>query len=82
MKPITGLVPSFSVVVAYATSWAITSVSERVFCCNKGWSYRFIHIGVGATCLLAVAVVIFVKETKFVDFMVEHWLGKVRKKKE
>ena len=82
MNPLRGIVPSLWVATAYLASWAITTASEKVFCCTQGWFYRLVHIGVGAACLLVVAVIVFVKETRFVDFVMEHWLGRVRKKKE
>lgn len=82
MKPLRGIIPSFWVAIAYGVSWVITFTSERAFCCDRGWLYRLVHIGIGAICLLSVAIVVFVMETRFVDFMAEHWLGKVRKKKE
>ena len=69
------------VLSAFAMSWVITAISETRLCCNRGWYYRILHIGIGGVCLLTVAALIYIKEKTLVNFMLEHWLG-IRKKKE
>ena len=82
LKPLQGLVPSPLVLVAFGISWAITVISEVHLCCNHGWYYRILHIGIGGICLLVVTAFVFIKEKTLVNFMLEHWLGRRKKKEE
>ena len=82
LKPLQGLVPSPLVLLAFGTSWAVTAISEAHLCCNHGWYYRIVHIGIGGVCLLAVAACAYIKEKTLLNFMLEHWLGRRKKKEE
>ena len=82
LKPLRGLVPSPLVLFAFAVSWVITATSEARLCCDQGWYYRILHIGVGGVCLLIVAILVYIKEKTLVNFMLEHWLGLQKKKKD
>ena len=82
LKPLRGLVPSRLVLLAFAVSWVITATSETRLCCDHGWYYRILHISVGGFCLLTVAILVYVKEKTLVNFMLEHWLGLQKKKKD
>lgn len=82
LKPLQGLFPSPLVLIAFALSWGITATSEAKLCCEHGWYYRILHIGIGGVCLLTVAVFVFLKEKTLVNFMLEHWLGRIKKKEE
>ncbi|PFX33256.1 Protein RFT1-like [Stylophora pistillata] len=82
LKPLQGLFPSTLVLIAFAFSWGITAMSEAKLCCEHGWFYRILHIGIGGVCLLTVAVFVFLKEKTLVNFMLEHWLGRMKKKEE
>jgi oligosaccharide translocation protein RFT1 len=66
----------------YTVSGIITAVSERTLCCNQGWLYRIVHIGIGAACLLVVGVTVIIKEKTLVEFVLKQWLGVKKKKKE
>ena len=81
-KPLQGLVPSGLVLLAFVLSWIITAASEASLCCNHGWLYRIVHIGIGGICLLAVAGIVYIKEKALVNFLLEHWLGITKSKKE
>jgi hypothetical protein len=48
------------------------------FCCDAGWTFRFIHIGIGAVCLIAVLIILYLTETELTEFIVKH-LKDVRK---
>lgn len=82
LKPLRGLLPSPLVLAGFALSWVITVTSEARLCCNHGWLYRILHIGIGGVCLLAVTAFVFIKEKTLVNFMLEHWLGRKKKKEE
>lgn len=82
LEPLRGLVPSPLVLLAFAVSWVITATSEARLCCDLGWYYRILHIGVGGVCLLIVAILVYIKEKTLVNFMLEHWLGLQKKKKD
>ena len=74
--------PSPFVLLAFAVSWVITATSETRLCCDHGWYYRILHIVVGGVCLLTVAILAYIKEKTLVNFMLEHWLGLQKKKKD
>lgn len=82
LKPLHGLLPSPLVLAGFALSWVITVTSEARLCCNHGWLYRILHIGIGGVCLLAVTAFVFIKEKTLVNFMLEHWLGRKKTKEE
>ncbi|KAJ7391849.1 Oligosaccharide translocation protein rft1 [Desmophyllum pertusum] len=82
LKPLRGLVPSPLVLLSFAVSWVITVTSEARLCCSHGWFYRILHIGIGGVCLLVVAALVYIKEKTLVNFMLEHWLGRRKRKEE
>ncbi|XP_043934111.1 protein RFT1 homolog [Protopterus annectens] len=67
-RPLEGLRLSPSLILVYIFSAVVTTFSEVVFCCDKGWLYRLIHIFIGALCFLAVFTTIFFTETKLISF--------------
>ena len=68
---------SFSLIM----SFVITALSERAICCDSGWLYRFIHIGIGGLCLLSVLLSILLADVELVSFLKEQWTGKISKAK-
>uniref|UniRef100_A0A4W6EP01 Protein RFT1 homolog n=1 Tax=Lates calcarifer TaxID=8187 RepID=A0A4W6EP01_LATCA len=79
-KPLRGLLPSPLLLLALAISAVVTAVSESVFCCDSGWLLRFVHIGVGAVCLLGVLVAVLLTETRLIQFVRTQLLPRYRKK--
>ena len=55
---------------------------QRLFCCDSGWLYRFLHIGVGGVCLLIVMAAVFLFEHSLVSFIKEQWKQRWHKKTE
>ncbi|XP_031570734.1 protein RFT1 homolog [Actinia tenebrosa] len=82
LQPLRGIFPSYLVLLTYALSGIITALSERVLCCNHGWFYRILHIGIGAVCLLLVAVAVLIKEKSLLEFAYEQFIGAKKKKKD
>ncbi|XP_029989843.1 protein RFT1 homolog [Sphaeramia orbicularis] len=68
-RPLRGLLPSALTLLALVVSAVVTALSERVFCCDSGWFFRFVHISVGAVCLLIVLVTVFFTETRLIQFI-------------
>ncbi|XP_027585350.1 protein RFT1 homolog isoform X1 [Pipra filicauda] len=79
-RPLTGLLPSPFLVLVYIISGVITGFSEVVFCCDKGWMARLIHIGVGSLCFAATVVTMFCTETKLIHFVRSQFLSRYLKK--
>ncbi|XP_072238352.1 man(5)GlcNAc(2)-PP-dolichol translocation protein RFT1 [Leuresthes tenuis] len=79
-KPLRGLLPSPYLLLALAVSAVITAVSEAVLCCDSGWLYRLVHIGVGGVCLLVVLVAVLLTETQLIQFVRTQLLPRYRKK--
>ncbi|XP_061746629.1 protein RFT1 homolog [Nerophis ophidion] len=67
--PLRGLQPSPLLCLTLAVSAGVTVVSERVFCCDGGWFLRFVHVGVGAVCLLFVLLALLLTESRLVLFV-------------
>ncbi|NWI05087.1 RFT1 protein, partial [Tichodroma muraria] len=68
-RPLTGLLPSPALLLLYILSAVVTAFSEVLFCCDKGWMARLIHISTGALCLAATLVTMFCTETKLIHFV-------------
>uniref|UniRef100_A0A674MZI3 Protein RFT1 homolog n=1 Tax=Takifugu rubripes TaxID=31033 RepID=A0A674MZI3_TAKRU len=68
-KPLRGLRPSPLLMLALGASAAVTALSEGVFCCDRGWTMRLVHVGVGAACLLGVFAAVLLTETRLVQFV-------------
>uniref|UniRef100_A0A8V1AC73 Protein RFT1 homolog n=1 Tax=Gallus gallus TaxID=9031 RepID=A0A8V1AC73_CHICK len=79
-RPLTGLLPSPFLVLAYIISGGITVYSEAFFCCDKGWTARLIHISIGALCFAATTVTMLCTETKLVRFVRSQFLSQYMKK--
>ncbi|KAM6248110.1 man(5)GlcNAc(2)-PP-dolichol translocation protein RFT1 isoform 2-T2 [Spheniscus humboldti] len=79
-RPLTGLLPSPFLVLVYILSGVITGFSEVVFCCDKGWMARLIHISMGALCFAATIVTMFCTETKLIHFVRSQFLSRYMKK--
>ncbi|XP_076202264.1 man(5)GlcNAc(2)-PP-dolichol translocation protein RFT1 isoform X2 [Aptenodytes patagonicus] len=79
-RPLTGLLPSPFLVLVYIISGVITGFSEVVFCCDKGWMARLIHISMGALCFAATIVTMFCTETKLIHFVRSQFLSRYMKK--
>ena len=41
------------------------------FCCDGGWSYRFLHILIGAFLLVVMGVFVAVSESDLMEFITE-----------
>ncbi|XP_036389755.1 protein RFT1 homolog [Megalops cyprinoides] len=78
--PLRGLRPSPVLLFALGLSAALTALSEVVFCCDRGWLLRLVHIGVGAGCLLGVLATVWLTETRLVHFIRMHLLSRYAKK--
>ncbi|KAM4587771.1 man(5)GlcNAc(2)-PP-dolichol translocation protein RFT1 [Odontesthes bonariensis] len=79
-KPLRGLLPSPYLLLALAVSAVITAVSEAELCCDGGWLFRLVHIGVGGVCLLVVLVAVLLTETQLIQFVRTQLLPRYRKK--
>lgn len=79
-RPLMGLILSPSIILVYFISGLVTSYSEVLFCCEKGWLPRLIHIAVGALCCTACLIAIIFKETKLIHFIRTQFLFQYRKK--
>lgn len=54
---------------------------QSVFCCDRGWLLRLLHVGCGAVCLFCVLAVVVVTETRLVQFVESQLLPQYRKKR-
>ncbi|XP_071960225.1 man(5)GlcNAc(2)-PP-dolichol translocation protein RFT1-like isoform X2 [Antedon mediterranea] len=72
-SPLSGLVPTPPVLVVFTVSGLITIFSEITFCCNQGIFYRFLHVVIGAVCLLITLITIFLSEKKLISFVIDQW---------
>uniref|UniRef100_A0A674MHV7 Protein RFT1 homolog n=1 Tax=Takifugu rubripes TaxID=31033 RepID=A0A674MHV7_TAKRU len=79
-KPLRGLRPSPLLMLALGASAAVTALSEGVFCCDRGWTMRLVHVGVGAACLLGVFAAVLLTETRLVQFVRTQLLPRYSKK--
>ncbi|XP_076870595.1 man(5)GlcNAc(2)-PP-dolichol translocation protein RFT1 [Brachyhypopomus gauderio] len=66
--PLSGLCPNSAVLIALTISSILTAFSEHIFC-DGGWLLRLAHVAVGAVCLLGVFIVVFLTETRLVQFI-------------
>jgi hypothetical protein len=57
-------------------------IFQVTFCCDAGWIFRFIHIGIGAVCLGAVLIILYLTETELTEFIVKHYKTPKSPKKE
>lgn len=53
---------------------------QGVFCCDRGWLLRLVHVGGGAACLLGVFVAVLLTETRLVQFVRTQLLPRYTKK--
>lgn len=53
---------------------------QAVFCCDGGWLFRMVHIGVGGVCLLFVLLAVLLTETQLMQFVRTQLLPRYRKK--
>lgn len=56
-------------------------LSQGAFCCDQGWPMRFIHVGVGAACLLGVFAAVLYSESRLVQFVRTQLLPRYTKKR-
>ncbi|XP_004464502.2 man(5)GlcNAc(2)-PP-dolichol translocation protein RFT1 isoform X5 [Dasypus novemcinctus] len=68
-RPLAGLHLSPVLLGAFALSGGITSVSEVLLCCERGWPARLVHVAVGAFCLAVTLGTAFLTETKLIHFL-------------
>ncbi|KAJ8257890.1 hypothetical protein GJAV_G00190830 [Gymnothorax javanicus] len=78
--PLRGLRPSIAVLLALGLSAVLTTLSEGVFCCDRGWLWRVVHVGVGGACLLFVLATVVFTETRLVRFIRTQLLSRYTKK--
>ncbi|XP_012691497.1 protein RFT1 homolog isoform X2 [Clupea harengus] len=78
--PLAGLRPHPALLASLAASYALTTVSESVFCCDGGWLLWLVHVAVGGVCLLGVIATAFVTETRLVEFIKSQLLPRYSKK--
>lgn len=55
--------------------------SQGVFCCDRGWNMRFIHVSVGTVCLLGVFAAVLRTESQLVHFVRTQFLPRYTKKR-
>lgn len=79
-RPLHGLLPSPLLILALAVSAVATALSEGFLCCDKGWLFRLVHVGVGGVCLLIVLVTVYFTETGLTQFIKTQLLPRYRKK--
>uniref|UniRef100_A0A8D2P3N7 Protein RFT1 homolog n=1 Tax=Zosterops lateralis melanops TaxID=1220523 RepID=A0A8D2P3N7_ZOSLA len=79
-RPLRGLLPSPALLLVYIISAVVTAFSEVLFCCDKGWMARLIHVSTGALCLAATLVTMFFSETKLVHFVRSQFVSRYLKK--
>ncbi|KAI5628398.1 protein RFT1-like, partial [Silurus asotus] len=79
--PLSGLHPHPAVIITLALSSILTAFSEHMLCCDGGWLLRLAHISIGAVCLLVVVIVVFLTETRLVQFIRTQLLPKYSKKR-
>lgn len=79
-RPLHGLLPSPLLILALAVSAVVTALSEGFLCCDKGWLFRLVHVGVGGVCLLIVLVTVYFTETGLTQFIKTQLLPRYRKK--
>lgn len=80
-KPLRGLLPSPLLLLALGVSAIVTVLSEGLFCCDKGWLLRLVHVSGGALCLLGVFVAVLATETQLVQFVRTQLLPRYTKKR-
>ncbi|NWU94005.1 RFT1 protein, partial [Upupa epops] len=68
-RPLSALLPSPILLLVYIISGVITAFSEVIFCCDKGWIARLIHISTGGLCFAATIITMFFTETKLISFV-------------
>ncbi|XP_033746742.1 protein RFT1 homolog isoform X2 [Pecten maximus] len=73
-RPLLGLVPSRSLLVSLVVSVVITVTSETMFCCDAGFLYQLLHVGIGGVCFLSVIGTIVLTEADLISFIREHLL--------
>ncbi|KAJ8408147.1 hypothetical protein AAFF_G00263750 [Aldrovandia affinis] len=78
--PLRGLLPSPALLLALALSAALTALSQSMFCCDRGWFFRLVHVGVGALCLLGVFATVLLTETHLVHFIRTQLMSRYTKK--
>ncbi|XP_053492670.1 protein RFT1 homolog [Ictalurus furcatus] len=78
--PLSGLRPHPALLIVLTISSILTAISERTLCCDSGWLLRLVHISIGAVCLLVVVTVVFLTETRLVQFIRTQLLPKYSKK--
>ncbi|XP_066520508.1 man(5)GlcNAc(2)-PP-dolichol translocation protein RFT1 isoform X2 [Hoplias malabaricus] len=78
--PLSGLRPHPAVLIALMISSVLTAFSESMFCCDSGWLLRLAHITTGAVCLLGVVIIVFLTETRLVQFIRTQLIPKYSKK--
>ncbi|PIK45196.1 hypothetical protein BSL78_17955 [Apostichopus japonicus] len=79
-RPLRGLIPSWPVLAVCILSYLVTKYSESQFCCERGWLFRFVHIGVGGVCLLLVIATILITEKELISFITEQWRTRQKSK--
>lgn len=82
LHPLKSLVPSVPLLVSLFIAFVIMKASEVILCCNAGWTFRFIHIGIGGVCLGAVLIILYLTETELREFIVKHYKTPKSTKKE
>lgn len=53
---------------------------QGMFCCDRGWLLRLVHVSGGAACLFGVFVAILLTETQLVQFVRTQLLPRYTKK--
>lgn len=79
-RPLRGLLPSPLLILALLVSAVVTALSEVVFCCDRGWLFRLVHVTVGGVCLCVVLITVYFTETQMIQFVKTQLLPRYRKK--
>ncbi|KAL4239099.1 Oligosaccharide translocation protein rft1 [Mactra antiquata] len=75
-SPLHDILPSNTVILVLVISLCITSLSEMIFCCDRGLVYRLLHIVIGGICFIVTMATIYMKETTVIKFIKDHIGGK------
>ncbi|CAH1782953.1 unnamed protein product [Owenia fusiformis] len=80
-RPLHGLLPSTTVMVAYIIAFISTVISEKYLCCQHSVLSKLLHICIGATSLLVILALIYATEKKLLAFIKEQYHNMYSKKK-
>jgi oligosaccharide translocation protein RFT1 len=69
--PLLSALPSLPSFITFLAAFIITTSSESIFCCDRGWGYRLLHIVTGAAFLVVVVGVVMASERDLLLFLAD-----------